>query len=259
MFELKTPTPATITSVNPRLEKHGDSDVLAVSLAIKISASNALLELLSPGLLPALYTKPEADDKGPRTFEGFELSSLPLLRTAGIESLNVKGCYEGWSMLIPYGIDDTTSIRCGGCKVDKFKVVPIEGGSVTVTLRVGTSDVDEAAIGKLSMLLGDEVNISLLAPEKQVTIDGSNEAFAKDNPGAAKAQTDLLDLAPPKPIEAGDAFAAAQGQPDRGDGKDWPFPGGDPAADAGTAAGAEAAAVIAKVEKRSRKSAAAPE
>lgn len=257
MFELRTPTPATITSVTPRLEKHGESDVLAVSLGLKISASNALLEVLSPGLLAALYTKPDADDKGPRTFEGFELSSLPLLRTAGIENLSVKGCYEGWSLLIPYGVDETSAVRCGGCKVDKFKVVPIEGGSVIVTMRVGTSDVDEATIGKLSMLLGDEVSITLLAPEKPITIDGSNEAFAKDNPGAAKAQADLLDIKPPKQIEAGDAFAAAQGQPDRGDGKDWPFPGGEQGAEGG--ASAEAAAVIAKVEKRSRKPAAAPE
>lgn len=249
MFELKTPTPATLTSLTPRLEKHGDTDVLAVSLALKITAANTILDLLSPGLLQALYTKPDTGDKGPQTFEGFELSSFPLLRTSGVEYIGIKGVLEGWSLHVPYGINDDSALKFGGCKADKFKVFPMEGGTCTMTMRIGTSDVDEAAMGKLSMLLGDEVNITLLAPEKSVTIDGTQGAFDKDHPGADKAQPDLLDSTPPRQPDAGEAFAAAHGEADRGDGKDWPFPGGD---DAG-AGQAEAAAPAVQPASRSTK------
>lgn len=245
VFELKNPTRATITSVTPRLEKHGEDNVRAVSFGIKISASNTLLDLLSAGLLAALYTKPDNETPGPRTFEGMELSHLPLLRTSGVESLNVKGSYEGWTLHIPYGIDDTSAINLGGCKVDKFKVIPIEGGSITLTMRIGTSAVDEPLCGKLMMLLGEEREITLLAPAKPAdTIDGTGAEFLKDHPGAAgQAQPDLLDAAPPKQVEPGAALAEAVKAAT--DTKDWPFPQGDgpaPEADAAAAGGQEAAA-----------------
>jgi len=257
MFELKTPTKATITSVTPRQENHGDDKVRAVSIGVKITASNTLLEIVAPGLLQALYTKPDDPTPGPRTFEGMELSHLPLLRAPSIESLAIKACYEGWTLHIPYGIDETSALKHGGCKVDKFRISPIEGGSVTMTMRIGTSDVDEAKFGKLTMLLGEERDITLLAPEKlQGTIDGSTDAFAKDHPGAARGQTDLLDSAPPAAApDAGQAFAdavAGKGNPDG-----WPFKDGggpDPQGTQGAAAAAPPAAAKAPEPPPARRS-----
>ena len=43
MFELLTPTPATITSVTPRTESHGDEKVPAMSLGFKLTMPNSIL------------------------------------------------------------------------------------------------------------------------------------------------------------------------------------------------------------------------
>jgi hypothetical protein len=55
MFELLTPQAATLTGVVPRNEMHGDDEVLAVTLGLKITAANLLLDRLSPTLRAALY------------------------------------------------------------------------------------------------------------------------------------------------------------------------------------------------------------
>ena len=89
-----------------------------------------------------------------------------------------------------------------------------QGGRVVLRFRVGTSDLDAERFGKLGMLHGHSMWITLTAPKPAVdAIDGSSEAFERDHP------------------DAGGLFAAEHGQGGQPDahegGENWPFPRGE--------------------------------
>jgi hypothetical protein len=101
MFELQNPTTALLTSVTPRTEHHGDSTVVAVSMKLKITGPNTLLDLLSPALRHTLYTAVEGQDQLP----GVE-PATPLLRAKGIlDVIALKSCFGGWTLSVDHGID----------------------------------------------------------------------------------------------------------------------------------------------------------
>jgi len=117
----------------------------------------------------------------------------------------------------------------------------MEGGSVVLLFRVGTSDISEHEAGVLFGKLGQEVMLTLRAPVKAdgPVIDGTT-----GHPGLADSQAahgdDATDLfaAGASDRHAGD-FGDADGAPGAGDsddagtaerGENWPFPGGDGAA-----------------------------
>lgn len=183
-FEITTPTAATLTSVTPRKEMHGDEPVSAVSLGLTITGPNTLLDHLDGGKLRhALYMAVPDQDELP----GVE-PATPLLRARGIEVVGLKGTLEGWTVSFEHGIGD--DIVLGSSKVDKFRVKPMEGGSVELLFRVGTSDISEEEAGALFGKLGQEVMITLAAPVAAApAIDGSTAAFEADHPD----QGSLLD------------------------------------------------------------------
>lgn len=194
MFELTIPTDATLRTMTPRVEKHGDDEVSAVSLGLTIVGPNTLLDSLQPGVRTMLYAPVPDQDELP----GVE-PSTPLLRAKGVECLHLAACFEGWTMQIDRGIDANDPIVLGGCKVDKWVVFPREGGSIDLTFRVGTSDIDEAEAGWLFGRLKQPLSITLHAPKQQEqAIDGSVAAFEEDHPGEDERN-------------AGELFAEAHG------------------------------------------------
>ena len=221
MFSLTT-TEVKLATMTPRTEKHGDEDVSAVSLGLRLTAANTLLDALDPNLRMAIYAPVEGQDQLP----GVE-PSTPVLRPRMVESLKLSCCFEGWTVAIDRGIDEDDPIKLGGAKVDKFVVVPHEGGSVDIAFRVGSSDIDETEAGWLFGHLGQPIVVSITPPEKAPdAIDGSTEAFQRDHPGADDGQADLLDEE-----EAGEAFARLSEDPGPDDDDGTGSEGGD--ADAG--------------------------
>ena len=197
-FEILTPTDAKLTSVTPRTEKHGDDDVFAISLGLSITGPNTMLDALSPSLRQALYMAVPGQDQLP----GVE-PATPLLRCKVLQEIKVgPSAFEGWTLAVDHGIDEGEPITLGGCKVDKFVVLPSEGGTVELRFRIGSSDIDATEAGLLCSHLGQVVSFTLKAPEArkpEVVIDGSKEAFQKDHPNA------------------GDLFAAQHGGTSGGD------------------------------------------
>jgi hypothetical protein len=180
-FELLTPTAATLKTVTPRTELHGDEPVSAISLGLSITGPNTLLDALDGGKLRnALYMAvPRQDD-----LPGVE-PSTPLLRARGIEEVKCSGTLEGWTVAFEHGIGG--DIELGASKVDKFRVKPMEGGSIELLFRVGTSDISEDEAGALFGKLGQEVMITVTAPtiaSGTPAIDGTTEAFKADHPDA---------------------------------------------------------------------------
>lgn len=188
-FQLLTSTAAKLTSLIPRIEKHGEDNVPAISLGLVITGPNTLLDALQPGLREALYKAAEGQEALP----GVEVPT-PLLRTRAMERIKLRlPAMEGWELIVEHGIDEDSAIDLHACKVDAFQVEPFEGGSVELKFRVGTSDVDETYAGRLAMKLGQEVQIQLRAPQpKAKAIDGSQEAFDADHPDAGKTAADLF-------------------------------------------------------------------
>lgn len=197
-FEILTPTDAKLRSVTPRTEKHGDDDVFAISLGLSITGPNTMLDALSPTLRHALYMAVPGQDQLP----GVE-PATPLLRCKVLQEVKLgPSAFEGWTLAVDHGIDESAPITLGGCKVDKFVVLPSEGGTVELRFRIGSSDIDATEAGLLCSHLGQVVSFTLKAPEArkpETVIDGTGAEFKKDHP------------------EAGDLFAAAHGGPDGDD------------------------------------------
>ena len=59
----------------------------------------------------------------------------------------------------------------GGCKVNKFRIEPKEGGTVDLMLRIGSNDIDAAEAGLLCSHLSQMINI---------TLNGAGAACADD-------------------------------------------------------------------------------
>lgn len=180
---------ATLKSVTPRKETHGDSKVTAVSFGLKFTAPNTLLDHLSPTLRTTLYM-PVTRDAEQEPLPDID-PPTPLLRTKGITEIDLGGTLEGWTISVEHGIGEAMTF--GGCKLDAFKVTPMEGGTVELHLRVGTNDIDAGEIGLLCDKLQEEVVVSITAPiPMEQPIDGSRDGggpgFADDG-----AQSSLLD------------------------------------------------------------------
>jgi hypothetical protein len=245
-FQITTPTPATLRTVTPRTELHGDEKVSAISLGLSIKAANTLLDALDGGKLRnALYMAVPGQDQLP----GVE-PSTPLLRARGIEEVKCAGTLEGWTVRFEHGIDDDSAIVLGGSKIDRFRVIPTEGGSVELLFRVGTSDIDEGEAGALFGKLGQEVMITVTAPvvaSGAPIIDGSTEAFKADHPeadlfdGASDQHAGDTDQADDDSAGPGTGSSddAPFGEPQTGE--NWPFPQGDNADTASADAGGDAA------------------
>jgi hypothetical protein len=185
MFELTEFTEARLASVTNRIEKHGDEDVPAITLSVVITAANTLLDTIDPGLRHALYkAKPDEVPELP----GME-AHTPILRTNCIDTVVLTTSHEGWKLLVDDDIDESDPMAFEGVKVDKLRVDAKQGGSIELTARLGTSDVDADRLGKLGMHNGQSIWVKLLKPEvKADAIDGSVDAFKKDHPDA----TDLF-------------------------------------------------------------------
>lgn len=161
MFQIPEFIEARLATLTSRVEKHGDDDKPAASLGVEIETGNTILDGIDPTLRPTLW---KADDDQPM-LPGVE-PALTVLRCNSIDRVALPTKHEGWTLAIDDGIDDTKPALFGGCKVDKFTAEPKQGGRVLLRLRIGTSDLDKARAGMLSMHVGQAIWIKLTAPQK---------------------------------------------------------------------------------------------
>lgn len=165
-FEIEDFTPVKITSVNPRSERHGPEELHpAVDLHISLTTGNNILTALDGKLLDALYTKnANADQGGQQSLDGVEeVSNLPNLKFPLMGALKWKKDLIGYTLTVQHGVGSDIVLK--GCKVNNFTIDPKEGGSVDLKFRVQSSDVDERTLGKLGLLVQNEVDVMLEAPE----------------------------------------------------------------------------------------------
>lgn len=194
MFEILNLTAATMVSLNTRTEKHGKDDVSAMSFRLRFTGPNTLLDLLSSDVRKTLYMAAEGQEDLP----GVE-PTTPLLRCKSVKTWSPDITYEGWTVTVDYGIDETSQIVMGGCKVDAFTVDLFDGGTVAIECRVSTSDLDWMGAGRLWSLQKRKIQVMLAAPltpqtnpeaggqdERQLTLNGSTGNEASEHSQARK-------------------------------------------------------------------------
>lgn len=163
MFTLPKFTYATL---NTRIEKHGDESVSAVDLSINYDAPNTVLEQFSPGLLDAFYKEAELGDDSQEVLEGLEITGKPLLRFPQMAPIKFTNELTGHRFAIDYGLDEDSAIVLPSVDVGKFSLELKEGGTVSMKFRVQANQgLTEQIIGKLAMLISQEVKIQLTPPE----------------------------------------------------------------------------------------------
>jgi hypothetical protein len=195
-FEISNYTVVSLSNMNTRVEKHGVESVTAVDLNFVMDAANSILDMFDKKLLEALYEKRDSVDDDPQDeIDGIEeISNLPNLKFPSLAPIAWEKKGSGYKLSIDYGLGGDRCINIEDCKVGKYKLSPKEGGTVEVKFQVQLeSGLTEAIIGKIAMMIGQEVSIELRAPESVGEPAGEDKPLFPDyKPDAPLTATDVF-------------------------------------------------------------------
>lgn len=156
-------------NLNLRPEKHGDENVPGADLKLSITAPSDILAEFHPSLRSLLFRAPEADEQD-LVDQTHEAPSESRLRFGSrLHVIKWDAEIVGASLTVHYGTGGKSDIALDDVTVDSFSIEPMDGGSVVLTFRVKCNP-DEKAVGKLSTLMGNEIEFSLVPPEDADTL-----------------------------------------------------------------------------------------
>jgi hypothetical protein len=154
-----------IVNVNPRAELHGDEPKSACDIKIEATLANDDLAEFHPTLKSLLYVK---DEDRPDLISQADPGHATMLRFPQLKGPHKwDGEIIGAAVTVHYGTTEKSHIVLPTCLVNEFRLEPLEGGSVVVTCRV-QAHPDEKAFGKLCMLVGTEIGVSIKPPESEL-------------------------------------------------------------------------------------------
>ncbi|MEJ7685667.1 MAG: hypothetical protein WKG52_00960 [Variovorax sp.] len=167
MLELLEPTTVKLANVQTRVEKHGDEEVMAIDLAVTWNTNNRSLTAIHKQLRAMLFCDLRQEATGPQSEMDLPVDEQPNVRLPGVDyPIKLDFQQVGARVEVAFGIDDTTAIVLQLCKVQKFRVTPIEGGSAEIKFSVSSSaDIDDHIIGTLSILQQRDISLKLTMPE----------------------------------------------------------------------------------------------
>ncbi len=158
-----------LVNINLRAEMNGKESKPAVDLAFEFSGANNLLLKLNPALRAALY---RADD----TVDFVTADHMPHL------NFPLMGPIP-WELEIPrtrlqiHDVDNEKHdvVLLGG-KTNKFKLTPLQGGTVKFQFRCQFSKPDEDSIAKLMRVMNQKVPVTLDCTDEEVKLDNFAQA-----------------------------------------------------------------------------------
>lgn len=152
---------ARLMSVNPRAECHGEDKALGADIRLEIKTTNDVLSEIHPSLKHSFFDK--ADDPQGELIER-EPGHMPKLRFPDMKG-PIKWDWDsvGYTFHVHYGMSGKSDIRQNDCKIGKLAFSPIEGGSISLGLRLQFSPTPET-MGRLCELIGQDITISLEPP-----------------------------------------------------------------------------------------------
>lgn len=150
MLELElTDANGTLENLNTRTEKVGPDKVPAADLKITCPLSADILAFFSPTLKAHLF-----NTEGPRDLaDGMQVRYPHMDYPLGIDEE-----MTGAELKIAYGVREPMEFT--DCKVNQFRLTPMEGGSVILGFRVQCRP-DERQIGKLYLLQEQGITVTL--------------------------------------------------------------------------------------------------
>ena len=160
-FEFIDPTCVTLEHLNIRTERHGEEDVTALDLKFTHESANDFLNTFAPGLQKALCYRSSAS-QAQGSIAGVE-PLLPDLRFPDLGPLTWDDEIIGARVAVAFGLTD---VVLTDCTVDKFRLELLDGGSMTTTFRVRTTNIPDNALDRLSRQLQGEVDITLTLPKE---------------------------------------------------------------------------------------------
>jgi hypothetical protein len=221
MFALPTPTAGKVRTFNLHTEHHGDDEVTAMDLGVRITGPSSLLDLLHSNLREMLYLPPLENQA---SIPG-ESAPWTVLRCDAAKAIPVKHELVGRNIVLEPSSEIESELRADDllelspCNVNKFLVTAFQGGSVYIDFRIQCNNVDQAAIGAGGAMLNQEVKLSVT----HTAVDDQAGSTA-DEGGAADEEEGG------EPKDATTLFAEAEAAADAERGEGWPFPPGGAAA-----------------------------
>lgn len=207
-FEFPSLIAVQLLNVNTRKELHGEEHVQAVDLSFKADFPNTILDdIFAPGLRDAMYFNAAADS-GQVDLEGVD-STLPNLRFSKLNGQRFtwggKDKLVGYTLRLEFGLgDDESNIELELCKVS---------GRVSVFWKVQNASerLDMETCGKLVLLGGEEVTMSLTAPiiHQEDERDEPENPFLNQDPAPLDRDPDDIGSGPLFPETPEDALASS--------------------------------------------------
>lgn len=150
---------ALLTSVNPRSEIHGDEKKPAVDLHFSIDTTVDMLGGLSPMLPAALFQR----DDSPVVDLATDREALSKYKFANrIEALSWKLPKPArCRVVVHFGVSGQQDIVLGEALVDKIRVEPHDGGTVSIGFRVQTTEPTAEQKGRLCEWIQQAVDITV--------------------------------------------------------------------------------------------------
>lgn len=235
-FELTKKTRMHLANAHPFKERHGDELVQAITLSVRMEASSEHLEALHEGLRDMLFWNKE-EASGQVIAEGVA-RVLPDLRCPIVKMpLQLDLELTGYTVTIDYGLgpDRGSDLELYGCKLSKFKVEAIEGGSAAISWTIGSDEkITPELVGALCGLAGSEIELLQVAPKVAGDAEKKQQrkAAKKQKEAEAAGQQRLDAQQQTGPVDALKAAVQPEGGGDDG-GSD--SEGGHPDAGAGDA------------------------
>jgi len=170
-FALQTPTRLKLTHSQSRTEIHGENKVPALDLRFCWQTSNRHMDMVAPGLRERLMgqgqpeRKPgDAQEKLPLSVDELGRLLFPTMRYP----LKFDDEHQGHTLRVEHGVDDSTALVVKLCRLHRFEVTPIEGGSAEIEFSVSSSaGIDEHLIGCFGLKQQTEV-VATLLPASEV-------------------------------------------------------------------------------------------
>jgi hypothetical protein len=157
----------TISSVNPRAEKHGDDNKLAADIKFEAQVPNAMLDEFDKDLRKALYRKAGKGEQ-PDLIAGVD--GLVAVKFPRIGALSWEEEFPGYEIELNGGLGLDEPLILVDVTLRKFKFAALEGGSVSVSFSA-VCHPEPAEAGQLCALIQEDVELTLTPPTKQAQMN----------------------------------------------------------------------------------------
>lgn len=178
-----------LVHLNIRREVHGDERVNGIDIRFRVDLTNDVLAEFSPTLKTTLYAREETPQGD------FDPDSVPytVVKNPQMGTIKWDAKYDCARAVVHHGIDGRNDIAFALAKVNKFSILPKNGGTLTCEFRVQVSDPDDMDIARLIAVNGQQVYVTIESeggePEEDEQADfgaAGNEGYAPPIDGTVK-------------------------------------------------------------------------